>query len=135
MLARFLEPDLPAPLRDLGANIRWMGWFELDRVHAEGAACGNDLTQCEKPQFLGVGVTGPEGQPCDFTLLRVYTWNPKRNRYETAYVESNFCGRLPVRVAPGGGEVVFRFAALGKRGEEQREYRFRQNIVRRVKKP
>ena len=124
VLARFIEPDLPPPLRDLGANIRWMAWFELDRVPAEDG---------EKPQFLGAGVTGPEGQPCDFTLLRVYTWNPKRHGYETAYVESNFCGRLPVRIAPAGAEVAFRFASQGKTGEEQREYRFRQNIVRRLR--
>jgi hypothetical protein len=123
VLGRFVEPDLPDPLRDLGAGIRWMAWFELDRVADAGH---------EKGQFLGVGITGPEGQPCDFTALRVYTWHLNRHRYETAYVENNLCGRLPVGVTPGA-ETAFYFSATGRAGPEQREYRFRQNMVRRLR--
>jgi hypothetical protein len=124
VLGRFLEPDLPDPLRDLGAGIHWMAWFELDRI--------SDADR-QKGQFLGVGVTGPEGQPCDFTLLRVYTWSLARHRYETAYVESNLCGKLPIRIVSGGAEKAFSFSATGRAGREQREYRFRQNIVRRLR--
>ena len=40
------------------------------------------------------------GKACDFTMLRVYTWGSKRKRYETAYVESDLCGHLPIRVPP-----------------------------------
>jgi hypothetical protein len=123
LLGRFIEPDLPDPLRDLGAGIRWMAWFELDRVAD---------ARREKGQFLGVGITGAEGQPCDFTLLRVYTWHLARHRYETAYLESNLCGKMPVRVTPGV-ETAFSFAATGRAGPEQREYRFRQNTVRRIR--
>jgi hypothetical protein len=126
VLGRFIEPDLPSPLRDLGAGVRWMAWFELDRAMDESG---------ERGEFLGVGSTGPEGGACDFSLLRVYTWNLKRHRYETAYVESNLCGRLPVHVKPEAGETFFSFRAIGRAGEEQREYRFRQNIVRRIRKP
>jgi hypothetical protein len=125
VLARFLEPDLPAPLRDLGAGLRWVAWFELDRIPDEQFG--------ERAQFLGVAATGPEGGPCDFTTLRVYTWNPNRSRYETAYVESFLCGRLPVLVTPGRGETAFSFNNIGRRGQEQRDYRFRQNIVRRMR--
>ena len=131
VLARFLEMDYPPPLRDLGAGIRFQAWFELNRVLSVDG---------EKSQYLGAGVIGAEGQPCDFTLFRVYTWNLARNRYETAYVESNLCGRLPVQVTPaappGSGpaaaEASFRFNAKGKHGAELREYTFRQNIVHRA---
>lgn len=125
VLGRFVEPDLPGPLRDYAAGIRFLAWFELNRVPSE---------EGEKPQYLAVGTTGPEGQPCDFTLLRFYTWNSARHRYETAYVESFLCGRLPVRVTPEGPQgASFRFTAVGKRGEEVREYRMHQNIVRRLR--
>jgi hypothetical protein len=123
VLGRFIELDLPEALREYAVQMRIVGWFELNRVASDG----------ERPQYLAVGTKGPGGQPCDFTQIRVFTWNLQRPRYETAYVESNLCGRLPVRVEPGPRETVFRFVAVGATGEEPREYRFRQNIVRRIR--
>ncbi len=158
VLGRFLELDLPEPLRDYAAGIRFLAWFELNRVPAvkeeisaedkpeAGAPARQPATL---PQYLAAGVAGGEGQPCDFTLLRFYTWNLERRRYETAYIESNFCARLPLLVtpAPSGvpfdrAEASFRFTALvsSKRGspvtaaaEEIREYRMKQNVVRRLR--
>jgi len=124
VLGRFIEPDLPAPLHNLGAGIRWMGWYELGHVSDEGI---------EKPQFLGLGITGPEGQACDFNLMRVFTWHTVRDRYETAYVDSSLCGSLPVSVVRQDAETLFSFENIGLGGKEQREYRFRQNIVRRIR--
>ncbi len=126
VVGRFLAMNYPAPLRDLGAGLRFTGWFEL--AHTATAAG-------RQPTYLGVGVIGGEGQGCDFTLLRVYSWNARRARYETAYVESNFCAQWPVRVTPAEGatgEAAFQFTARGRRGEEQREYRMKQNVVRRA---
>jgi hypothetical protein len=100
-------------------------WFELNRVPDESG---------EKPQYLVAGVHGGEGQPCDFTMIRVYTWGATRKRYETAYIESNFCARLPIGVAKAAsGEPEFRFSALGKFGYEERVYRMHQTVVRRVR--
>jgi hypothetical protein len=84
---------------------------------------------------LAAGVRGGEGQPCDFTMLRVYTWGSRRKRYETAYVESGLCGYFPIRAgkAAATGEPEFRFTALGKAGKQQRVYRMRQTVVRRVR--
>jgi hypothetical protein len=128
VLARFVELDLPGPVRDYAASagLRVVAWFELNRVPDPGG---------EKPQYLVAGVRGGEGQACDFTLIRVYTWGATRQRYETAYVESEFCGYLPIRAgkAPGRGDPEFRFTALGKTGKEERLYRMRQTVVRRVR--
>ncbi len=149
VLGRFIELDLPAPLRDLAAGIRFVAWFELNRVPDSM----DDVSGVEKPepteppirpplkpQYLGVGVFGGEGEPCDFTLLRFYTWNSARRRYETAYIESNFCARLPIRVTPippganlQKAEAAISFTAVGKSGDETREYRMRQNILRRLR--
>jgi hypothetical protein len=123
VVGRFLEPELPEALRIYAAGIRFIAWFELNRVAPESG---------EQPHFLAVGVTGPEGQPCDFTLLRVYTWGAARRRYETAFLESNLCGRLPVRVELAGAEARISFKNAGRGGEEERRYAMRSTSVRRV---
>ena len=125
VVARFVELDLPEPVREglASANVRPVAWFELNRVPSPDG---------DKSQYLVTGTRGPEGQPCDFTVLRVYTWNAKRSRYETAFIENTACGQLPVRIAKGpNGEPEFRFHALGG-GKEDRVYRMIQTVVRRI---
>ena len=125
VVARFVALDLPDQVREgsESANIRVMGWFELNRVaDAEG----------EHPQYLVAGAHGPEGLPCDFTTLRVYTWNGRRSRYETAFIENNLCGAFPVRVGKDAkSEPEFRFQLMDKK--EERVYRLIQTVVRRVR--
>ena len=70
--------------------------------------------------------------PCDFTMLRVYTWGAARKRYETAYVESNLCGRLPIRITSSPQGPGFRFAVAGESAPE-RIYQMQQTSVRRIK--
>jgi hypothetical protein len=130
VMGRFIELDVPAPLPDYAssAGMRIVGWFELNRVA--------DASQKPKPQYLLVGTHGPEGQPCDFSLLRVYTWGQKKERYETAFVESDVCGKLPVKITKAstpGGEVRFEFQNLTGKGAEQRTYVMKQTVVRRVR--
>jgi hypothetical protein len=126
VVARFVELDLPDPVREgaNSANIRPVAWFELNRVSDPS---GN------KPQFLVAAARGPEGQVCDFTALRVYTWYVKKSRYETAFIENNLCGQLPVRLSKGPkGEPEFRFRVMDG-NKEERVYRLNQTVVRRVR--
>jgi hypothetical protein len=126
VVARFVELDLPDAVREgaASANIRPVAWFELNRV--------NDPSG-EKPQYLVAAARGPEGQICDFTALRVYTWYLKKRRYETAFIENNLCGQLPVRVGKGPkGEPEFRFLVMDGKKDE-RVYRLMQTVVRRVR--
>lgn len=130
VLGRFVGLDVPAPLPDYAsaAGMHIAAWFELDRAV--------DASRNAKTQYLVVGTRGPEGQPCDFTLLRVYTWSKQRQRYETAFVESDLCGKLPVRITPAaarGGDVTFAFEDWSKGTSAPRTYVMRQNIVRRAK--
>lgn len=126
VLGRFLELDLPQAVSDYASSaaLRVIAWFELNRVAGESGTV---------PQYLVAGAKGAEGQACDFTMLRVYTWSASRKRYETAYVEGNLCGKLPIRVArTPAGDPEFRFAEAGPGGEE-RTYMMRQTVVRRVR--
>lgn len=128
VVARFVELDLPDPVREgmASANVRPIAWFELNRVATSSG---------DKPQYLVAGTRSPEGQPCDFTVLRVYTWNPRRTRYETAFIENNLCGQMPIRLDKGPkGEPEFRFRQMTG-PKEERAYRLTQTVVRRIREP
>ena len=128
LVARFVELDLPDPVREgaSSANIRPVAWFELNRVSDPSG---------DKPQYLMAAARGPEGQVCDFTALRVYTWYVKRSRYETAFIENNLCGQLPVQLGRGPkGEPEFRFRVMDS-NKEERVYRLIQTVVRRIRQP
>ena len=126
VVARFISLDLPDPVREgtTGANVRAIAWFELNRVtDAEG----------EHPQYLVAGTRSAEGAPCDFTTLRVFTWNSKKTRYETAYIENDLCGALPIQIGKGPeGQPEFRFHMM-EGSKPERVYRLIQTVVRRVK--
>ncbi|MGB9335829.1 MAG: SH3 domain-containing protein [Candidatus Acidiferrales bacterium] len=128
VVGRFVAMDLPQPLPDYtsSAGMRVTGWMELNRVTAQGQP---------RPQYLVFGTRGPEGDICDFSTLRVYTWGAKRERYETAFVDSGFCAQMPVEVTPAaqlGGDATFHFMTVGESGKQERAYRMHQTIVRRT---
>jgi hypothetical protein len=129
LLGRFVELDVPSPLPDYAtsAGMRIVAWTELNRVPSESS----------KPvmQYLLLGTHGPEGQPCDFTALRVYTWGKQKGRYETAFVESNVCGKLPIQRLQSAGpeaDITFSFLDSSNGAPERRTYQMHQTIVRRV---
>ncbi|HEY6944404.1 MAG TPA: SH3 domain-containing protein [Candidatus Acidoferrum sp.] len=128
VISRFIELDLPEAVREgvASANIRPVAWFELNRVPDPSG---------DKPQYLLAATRGPEGQACDFTALRVYTWYAKRSHYETAFIENGLCGQLPIRVGKGPkDEPEFRFH-VAEGNKEERVYRLMQTIVRRIREP
>lgn len=128
VLARFIELQPPDPIPDLSnaAGMHVVAWVVLNTV-ADTSADSSGA----KPQYLVAGARGGEGQPCDFTLLRAYTWGVARQRYETAYVENNLCGSLPIVVRQTTAGTEFSFAE-GRESPTQRVYRMRQTIIRRV---
>jgi hypothetical protein len=132
VLGRFVDLDLPTPLPDYAssAGIRPTASFELNRVP-------DDQGQ-PKPQYLLVGIKGPEGQPCDFTQARVFTWGKMKARYETAFVASDLCGKLPIKITHLGGangDPGFTFTDLSDGTAAPRVYQMHQTVVRRVKQP
>jgi hypothetical protein len=130
ILGRFVSLDVPSPIPDYAssAGMRIVGWFELNRV--------KDLSGNARPQYLVLGAHGPEGQACDFSMLRVYTWGIQRQRYETAFIESNICGRLPLKLTQSAapvGDTQFAFQDISSSVPGERIYRMHQTIVRRVR--
>jgi hypothetical protein len=130
LLGRFVALDVPAPLPDYAtsAGVRIVAWFTLNRVLDEKSG--------PVPQYLVLGTHGPEGQPCDFTLLRAYTWDIPRQRYETAFVESDLCGKLPLQMTSGpspGSDASFSFDDWSGGSAQRRSYRMVGTAVRRVR--
>jgi hypothetical protein len=125
VLAQFVILDPPGPISDYtsAAGMRVVAWAVLNTVQSESG---------DKPQYLVAAARSGQAAQCDFSGLRVYTWDEKRNRYETAYVENNLCGQLPIRVNPVPGGAEFRFAETDEKGPE-RLYRLNQTVVRRVR--
>ena len=93
------------------------------------------------PQYLVVYSESKEGLPFDFNQARVFTWNLKRHRYETAYRERNLNGMLPVTVSQEnfdkeGTLPVFVLRVNDESGQAQeRKYKLSTPIVRRVLAP
>ncbi|HTS11082.1 MAG TPA: hypothetical protein VMH00_03095 [Candidatus Limnocylindrales bacterium] len=130
VLGRFVDLNVPSPLPDYAssAGMRIVAWFDLYHV--------KDASGNPRPEYLVLTTHGGEGQPCDFTSVRVYTWSLRRNQYETAFVDGNLCGKLPVTLthgAAGEGEATFAFSDLSHGASENRMYRMHQTIVRRVR--
>jgi hypothetical protein len=128
VLGRFVELQPPAPILNLftGSGLDVAAWADLSSVADPAAPEGR------RTQYLAAGTRGGEGQLCDFTLLRVYTWSTSRQRYETAFVENNICGRMPIRVTPTSAGVDFQFTDPSQNGADVL-YRMRQTTVRRVR--
>src|SRR5258707_11621063 len=92
VVARFVELDLPEPVREgmASANVRPTAWFELNRVESPSG---------DKPQYLVAGTRDSGGVPCDFPRLRAYTWNPEATPFGNPFLANNHCGPMLVRDA------------------------------------
>ena len=132
VLGRLVVLDLPEPLPEYQSSEDYtvVAWFEINRASDPLSAGGY------RPEYLVVGTRDSQGQVgCDFTLSRVYTWSAKRHRYETAFMDSRLCGKLPIDVTPAktpGGDAYFRFENLGSGGAENRLYDMKLTTVRRM---
>jgi SH3-like domain-containing protein len=66
----------------------------------ESNMVNNGQTVTSIPQYVTVLSPPKAGLPYDFNQVRVFTWNTKKHRYETAFREKNIAGYLPVELGP-----------------------------------
>lgn len=132
VLARMVDLDVPLDIAQYAEGQRIVAFFVLDQV-----------TDGDKkvPQYL-VALTEPkDGMPFDYNQVRVFTWNVRRHRYETAYRERNLNGVLPVTVSQEnfdkeGTLPVFVLRVKDDNGNvTERKYKLNTPIVRRVLAP
>ncbi len=133
VLARMVDVDVPLEVAQYAEGQRFVAFFMLNEVE------DNDKgVQKKVPQYLCVLTDPHDGLPYDFDQIRVFTWNTRKHRYETAYREHGLNGVLPVRVTQKnfdkeGTLPVFILDVRDDTGNVvEHKYKLNTPIVRRV---
>ncbi len=132
VLARMVDIDVPMEIAQYAEGQRIVAFFVLSEVR-DG--------EKDVPQYLVLMTENKDGLPYDFNVARVFTWNLKRHRYETAYKERNLNGVFPVKAGTedfgsDGKLPTFTLTVLDDQNQPvQRRYRMTGVIVKRVLSP
>jgi hypothetical protein len=107
ILSGGMDMDAPDEIAQYAEGARILGAYVLNKVHDENVDQNGQPVVSEKPQYVAVLAPMKSGLPFDFDQVRVFTWNPKRHRYETAFRLHPIAGFLPVTVtqAPAQGVI------------------------------
>ena len=131
VLGRMIDLDIPLEVAQYAEGQRIVAFFVLNQVRDGDKKVAQYLTVVTEPR---------DGLPFDFNQIRVFTWNVKRHRYETAYRE-RMKGVLPVTVSQESFDKegllpVFVIRVQDDSGNvTERKYKLNTPIVRRVYRP
>lgn len=95
LLARRLDVDVPDAIARYAEGQKIVGAYVLTTVEDSEATTPDKLV----PEYVTVLNAYKDGLPYDFDQVRVFTWNTKKHRYETAYRQRNLQGYLPVEIS------------------------------------
>jgi len=136
VLARMVDVDAPLDIAQYAEGQRLIAFFVLNEVDDVDKGIRKKV-----PQYLCL-LTGPhDGQPYDYDQVRVFTWNTRKHRYETAYREHKLNGVLPATVTSEnfgkeGTLPVFILRVKDDAGNvSERKYKLNTPMVRRVLAP
>lgn len=129
VLGRMIDLDVSLDVAQYAEGQRIVACFVL-----------NEVSDGDKrvPQYLMLLTEPKDGLPFDYNQARVFTWNVKRHRYETAYRERNLNGVLPVTVSrevfgKEGDLPTFTLRVKDESGNVvERKYKMNTPIVKRV---
>src|SRR5262249_39637589 len=134
VLGRYLDVDIPLEIAQYAEGQRIVAFFVLTHVVDPAA----DRPDKNVPYYLVLLTPPRDGMPLDYDQARVFSWNFKRHRYETAYRERNVTGVLPVAVTnetfeKEGTLPVFILRVKDENGNVlERKYKMNGVIVKRV---
>lgn len=132
ILGRMLYVDVPIEVGQYAEGHRVIGFYVLDQAQDEGKSV---------PEYLLLLSENKDGTPYDYDQVRVFTWNLRRHRYETAYRDAGLTGFLPVTLGKenfgGEGELrTFTLRVADQNGAmHDQKYKFNPPIVRQVLTP
>jgi len=124
-----VDVDIPLEVAQYAEGQRIVACFVLNQVK-DGDK--------QVPQYLMLLTETKDGLPFDYNHVRVFTWNVRRHRYETAYRERNLNGALPVTVShedfgKEGDLPTFTLRIKDANGNlVERKYKMNTPIVRKV---
>jgi SH3-like domain-containing protein len=132
VLARMVDVDAPLEISQYAEGQRFVAFFALDQVEDDDK---------KVPQYLCLLTEPHDGLPYDYDQVRVFTWNVRKHRYETAYREHGLDGVLPVTVGTEnfdkeGTLPTFTLHVRDEAGNiAERKYKLNNPIVHRVLAP
>jgi SH3-like domain-containing protein len=97
LLARRLDVDVPDEIAGYSEGQKIVGAYMLTKVYDPDSSLPDKLV----PEYVSVTNAYKDGLAYDFDQVRVFTWNVKKHRYETAYRQRNIEGYLPVTISQG----------------------------------
>lgn len=99
MTSGLLSTDVPEAIARYAEGQRIVGAYIINKVvDPEIEGVSKDV-----PQYVTVTSPYEAGLPYDFNQVRVYSWNLKHHRYETANRDKNIIGYLPVKIGMDPG--------------------------------
>ena len=127
MLESLADMTPPFEVGQYREGLRIRAWFVIHREMDDGI---------ERPWYLWATIR-LAGLPYDFDEIRVFVWNPHRDRYETSYRERNLIGFYPIGVGtrdtPGGPSPTFALQVEDETGTRlTKQYVMEGRIVRRA---
>jgi len=131
VLGRALYLQLPEEIAQYSEGQRIVAAYPLDEVQDEDK---------KVPEHL-VLFTEKEGLLYDYSQARVFTWNVRKHRYETAYRERELAGVLPVTLGRQEFEKEGNLRTFVLRVKDddgtvhERTYKFNPPLVHRVLAP
>jgi SH3-like domain-containing protein len=99
LYSRMMDVDAPDSIVRYSEGQRVVGAYVLTTVNDPEASQDNSgQSNGEIPEYVTVMSPYKAGLPYDFDQVRVFTWNVKKHRYETAFREHDIEGYLPVEI-------------------------------------
>jgi SH3-like domain-containing protein len=100
MYSRMMDVSAPDALVRYAEGQRIVGAYLLAKVDdPDSGMLNNGVAVTSIPEYVTVLAPYKAGLPYDFDQVRVFTWNTKMHRYETAFREHGVEGYLPVRIS------------------------------------
>jgi Bacterial SH3 domain len=100
IMGRRIDVDVPDDIAQYAEGQRMVAAYLLHKVYDPGSG----FSDGQAPEYVTVLNPYQDGLPYDFNQVRVFTWNVRKHRYETAFRQRNLQGYLPVVVASQTGD-------------------------------
>lgn len=128
VLASLVDFDIPADIAQYSEGYTYTAVKTINRVQDALAGPINWFVVGEKKPGLDPDI--------DFDGIRVFTWNMKMHRYETAFRVKGLRGVYPLEMGQEAGNPTFRVYELSAGGSAKAPREFVMNgvVVREVKK-
>jgi hypothetical protein len=98
--SRMIDVNAPDTLARYAEGQRIVGAYILAHVQDPGSGIlDHGQTVTDIPEYVTVLSPYKAGLAYDFDQVRVFIWNLRKHRYETAFREHEIAGYLPVEVA------------------------------------